>query len=99
MAWQKRGSYYYYYRSTKHRGKVTTDYLGSGPRALHTYEDDRQRQEAKTRERAIRQRVDALNAETQALCQQMTTLTRAVYTTQGYYQHHRGEWRKRRTPT
>jgi hypothetical protein len=74
-------------------------YYGNGRRAQQAYEHDRQHQEAKARERAIRQSVHTLNADTTTLTQKTDTLIKAHLLTAGYHQHHRSEWRKRRIHT
>jgi len=33
MAWEQRGPHTYYYRSIRRHGRVTKDYLGTGPLA------------------------------------------------------------------
>src|SRR6266496_2405093 len=97
MAWQKRGSHYYYYRSTKHRGKVTTDYLGSGSRAQQAALEDRERHAACLQERSEQQAWDALETHITTLNRFTTSLSQALLVDAGFYKHRRGEWRKRRT--
>jgi hypothetical protein len=99
MAWEIRGRRQYFYKTKRVNGHVLKIYYGNGRRAQQAYEHDRQRQEAKARERAIRQNVDALDTETKALYRQTMILTRAAYLTHGYSQHRRSEWRRRRTHT
>ena len=101
MAWQRRGSRFYYYRSTKQRGKVTTHYLGreSELRAQQAALEDQARHTARTQERQEQQAWEALDARVATLNTLTTLLSHALFVADGkWYRHNRGEWRKRRTP-
>ena len=98
MAWQRRGNHLYYYRSTKHRGKVTTHYLGSGLRAHQTALEDQARHTARIQERQEQQAWEALDARVATLNTLTTLLSHSLLVDGGWYRHNRGEWRKRRTP-
>ena len=98
MAWQRRGNCLYYYRSTKHRGRVTTEYLGSGLRAHQAALEDQARHTARIQERQEQQAWDALESEIAALGTLTTLLSHSLFVDGGWYRHNRGEWRKRRTP-
>jgi hypothetical protein len=67
MAWQKRGRRHYYYRSTKKKGRVVTEYLGSGVRAHQAALEDEARHTARTQERQEQQAWDALESQIAAL--------------------------------
>src|SRR5713101_2630079 len=96
MAFETRGSGQYYYRSRRVNGHVRKIYVGTGPRAQQIYEYDQQRQEEKSREQAIRQRIHDLDTNTKTLVQMTDTLIKAHLLINGYHQHNRSEWRKRR---
>jgi len=99
MAWQRRGNHLYYYRSTKHRGQVTTEYLGSGSRAHQAALEDQERHTARIQERQEQQAWDALESQIAALGKLTTLLSQSLLVVDGrLYRHNRGEWRKRRTP-
>jgi hypothetical protein len=98
MAWQRRGNHLYYYRSTKHRGRVTTEYLGSGLRAHQTALEDQARRTARTQARQEQQAWAALESQIAALGTLTTLLSQSLLVDGGWYCHNRGEWRKRRTP-
>ncbi len=97
MPWNHRG---YYRRSHRVNGRVITEYIGRGPRAdlaakldavNRDVRDLRQAAERIEREKdAVR---DALLDEFEAL---VDDLVRAHLLVEGYRQHDRGQWRKRR---
>jgi hypothetical protein len=99
MAWEQRGSQTYYYRSIRRHGRVTKDYLGTGPLAdLYAAEDAEQRAQRHTEAEAWRQdraALDALDRQVDAWWDMGTVLLKATLYTEGYYQHDRGTWRKR----
>ena len=99
MAWEQRGSQTYYYRSLRRHGRVTKDYLGTGPLAELSAAEDAERRaqrhaeaEAWRQEQAAR---DALDQQIDAWWDMSMVLLKATLYTEGYYQHGRGEWRKR----
>ena len=98
MAWQKRGSHFYYYRSTKHRGRVMTDYLGRGTRAQQAALEDQERHTALAQERSEQQTWEALDTQIKTLSTLVTALTNSTIVNAGYYKHNRSHWRKRRNP-
>src|SRR5262245_32932344 len=98
MAWQKRGNHYYYYRSTKKKGRVVTEYLGSGSWAQQATLEDQVRHTARTQERQAQQAWEALESQIAALGKLTTLLSQSLLVDGGWYRHNRGEWRKRRTP-
>src|SRR3712207_8959817 len=50
----------------------------------------------KVAQREERERLDALTAPIEELCEATETIARAALVASGYHQHNRGEWRKRR---
>jgi len=97
VSWEQRRTQHYYYRSRKIRGRIIRQYYGRGNQAERAATEDAERRAEHERERTERQHIQALNTETTTLYQHATTLVKAVYLIEGYHQHHRSEWRKRRT--
>ena len=99
MAWEQRGTQTYYYRSIRRNGRVTKDYLGTGPLAeLSAAEDAERRAQRYTEAETWRQAqaaLDALDRQIDAWWDMSTMLLKAILYTEGYYQHDRGAWRKR----
>ena len=101
MAWARRGNRKYYYRSVREGGQVTKQYVGTGSFAeLCAAMDAEQQAEREAKWDAWRQEraeMDALDAQLEAWWHASTVLMKAALYVEGYYQHDRGEWRKRRT--
>src|SRR5262245_44540118 len=102
MAWEQRGPHTYYYRSIRRHGRVTKDYLGTGPLAeLSAAEDAARRAQRHIEAETWRQEqaaLDALDQQIDAWWDRSTLLLKATLYTEGYYQHDRGAWRKRTRP-
>ena len=101
MAWESRGGVgRYYTRSVRVGGRVERQYIGSGPVAeFVASEDERRRREREARRaawRAERDAWDAIEAEAAASCRALGTLIGANLVLQGFHQHNRGKWRRRR---
>lgn len=100
MAWE-RG---YYYRVRRENGRVVREYIGRGRFAELASELDaldRQKglDEGRRDAAALRNdkaKLDALDANIEALIESTDLLARAALVAAGYHQHKRGEWRKRR---
>ena len=90
----------YYTRSRKEGGKVIREYVGGGLlgelAARTDAEERRLREEEKASRREERERLDALVAPVEELCEAAEVIARAALIASGYHQHNRGEWRKRR---
>ena len=100
MALIHRNGRTYIYRSVRQRGKVTSEYGGSGETArligrMEAIERD-ERECDRSREQAERRELDDLEEALDNLVIQANALARDALTTAGYHQHHRGKWRKRR---
>ncbi len=101
MGWEprERGGLYYT-RSRKVDGRVVREYVGTGPMAELAAEADarerRRREEEAEAWREERERMEALEAPIEELCEAAEVIARAALIASGYRQHHRGEWRKRR---
>jgi hypothetical protein len=90
----------YYTRSRKEGGRVVREYLGGGflgeLAARMDAERRRRREEEEAAHREERERLDALVAPVEELCEAAEVIARAALVASGYHQHNRGEWRKRR---
>jgi hypothetical protein len=90
----------YYTRSRKEGGKVIREYVGGGVlgelAARMDAEGRRLREEEKASRREERERLDALAAPVEELCEAAEVIARAALIASGYRRHNRGEWRKRR---
>ena len=90
----------YYTRSRKVNGRVLREYVGGGPAGELAAQTDalkrRQREEEAAAWRAERERMEALEAPVDELCEATKLLAQAALLAAGYHQHNRGEWRKRR---
>jgi hypothetical protein len=99
MGWEKRKrGGRYYTRSRKIAGRVGREYVGTGPVAEAAAAfDELARREQTVRMRAERERLESGDAAAAELDSIATVLTRAVLVEAGFHQHHRGEWRRRRS--
>ena len=99
MSWIQRGPHTYYYRSVRHGGRVTKEYLGTGPLAELAAAADVEQREERDAARAVwrqeRADLEALDQQLDAWWNASRVLLTATLYTEGYYQHDRGEWRKR----
>ena len=100
MAWLVRNDRRYFYRSVRVGGRVTRQYLGSGPEAEEAAAAiERRRADRAAQAELLRQEEEthaAAIAPLEELCDATDGLVRAALTNQGYHQHDRGEWRRRR---
>ncbi len=99
--WEKRErGGLYYTRSHKEDGRVVREYVGNGPSgelAARIDAEKRQRHQEKMAPRKEeRERLNALMAPVEELCEAAEVISRAALLASGYHQHNRGEWRKRR---
>ena len=90
----------YYTRSRKERGRVIREYVGGGilgELAAHMDAENRRlREDEEASQREERERLDALTAPVEELCEAAEVIARAALLASGYHRHNRGEWRKRR---
>jgi hypothetical protein len=90
----------YYTRSRKEGGRVIREYVGGGLlgelAARMDTEKRRRREQEKASRREERERLDALVAPVEELCEAAEVIARAALIASGYHRHNRGEWRKRR---
>ncbi len=101
MAWEsrERGGLYYT-RSRKEGDRVVREYVGGGIlgelAARMDAEERLRREEEKTSQREERERLDALVAPVEELCEAAEVIFCAALIASGYHRHNRGEWRKKR---
>ena len=101
MAWEKRergGTYYT--RSRKVNGKVLREYVGGGVlgeiAALEDEYERRRREEEAAFWEEERERLEALSAPVDELCEAAETIARAVLLAAGFRRHNRSQWRRKR---
>jgi hypothetical protein len=101
VAWEKRKGHRYYYQGERVRGRVRKVYLGTDEIAqalAHADATIRRTKELKReRERAERERLEALTSPIEELCEVADVLVRAHLLAAGFARH-KGEWRRRREP-
>ena len=101
MAWERRGSKEYYYRSERRGGRPVRRYVGAdgnATAALASAAADLRRleREVAARERhAERERLRGVEAALQKLCEASDIVARAALVGAGYHRHG-GEWRRSR---
>ncbi len=100
MSWENRGNRRYYYRRRKVGGKVVSEYLGRGYSAeLMQMLDEHERQERQDRRQAwqaIKDDEERLDAQLDEVTKAVNAYAGAVLLVNGYRQHKRGKWRKKR---
>jgi hypothetical protein len=101
MGWEKRergGPYYT--RSKKVGGRVVREYVGGGTlghlAALQDAQERQRREEEATLWKEERERLEALLAPIEQLCEAAEILHRAALLAAGFRRHQRGEWRRQR---
>jgi hypothetical protein len=95
MAWERRGNQKFYYSSHKVNGRVIKEYLGRGERAKRAALEDAQKKAIRENDRAERQEWEGIDSKIAQLHQFTKLLSHSYLLNAGFYQHHRGEWRKR----
>ena len=101
MAWEKREhGGLHYTRSKKVNGRVIREYVGGGilgEASARMDADERQQREGEAALwREERERLETLDGLTEELYEAAEVLAKAALLADGYHQHKRGEWRKRR---
>ena len=101
MGWEQRErGTRYYTRSKRVNGRVTKEYIGSGPIAeLMALRDEAERRHREEEARAWKEESEGferLDRTAGDLFELAELLTRAALVAAGYRQHNRGEWRKPR---
>jgi hypothetical protein len=96
----KRHNNIYAYQSVRHDGRVSVEYRGSGELALLMAEEDAERRAAAQEEReALQAMVEAdreLDRQLEGMAREAQDAARGELEANGYHQHARGRWRKRR---
>ena len=103
MGWEKRDrGGLYYTRSRKVGGRVVREYVGGGILGYIAALQDAQERQRREEEAALwkeeHERLEALVAPVEALCEAAEILSRAALLAAGYRRHQRGEWRRKREP-
>jgi hypothetical protein len=98
---RERGSLYYT-RSKKVDGRVIREYVGGGTLghliALQDAQERRRWEEEAASWKQERERLEALVAPVEQLCEATEVLYRATLLAAGFRRHQRGEWRRKREP-
>jgi uncharacterized small protein (DUF1192 family) len=100
MGWEKRDrGGLYYTRSKKVGGRVVRKYVGGGILGRIAALQDTQERLWREQEAALwqeeRERLEALVAPVEALCEAAEILYRAALLSAGYRRHQRGQWRRK----
>src|SRR5215213_5707938 len=101
MGWEKRERGGPYYTRTRKIGsRVVREYVGGGTlghiAALQDAQERRRREEEAALCKEERERLEALVAPVEDLCEAAETLYRAALLAAGYRRHQRGQWRRKR---
>jgi hypothetical protein len=96
MAWDQNR---YYSRSFRVDGRIIRQYIGGGEAGrLAAQHDQERREKIKLRHEAANRLMSDLKAIDEIvtiLCHRAELAARTAMCVAGYYQHHRGEWRRR----
>ena len=99
MAWEGRGSGYYYYKKKRVGKRVRSDYVGSGPIAELTAACDQISRDLllldREEKRSLVRRYDAARTATGELCDVVELLVELILVSIGFHRR-RGEWRRSR---
>jgi hypothetical protein len=85
----------YYVRHTKRNGREIREYFGRGPEAEKAAAEDARKQAERERERMEWKQLEELDSEVTEFSDLVDFLSKGTLLTEGFHQHHRGEWRKR----
>lgn len=101
MAWETRKcGGRYYTRSRRVNGRVVREYIGTGPVAELIAAQCEERRRIRDERRAVwnahTEDLESITALVDRCWKGVSGLTAAVLVDNGFYRHHRGEWRKRR---
>jgi hypothetical protein len=98
MGLKYRNGNVYYYENRRVRGRIVSEYVGSGVMALiaHRYAQERKEEREAKRRATERRRAEFINldAEIDSLIDSINTLSRGELIASGFYQHNR-QWRLR----
>ena len=97
MAWEQRGNGTYYYRKRREEGRVVSEYVGTGPRAVCLAEIDAgrraEREALREAERREREALRETDRQFDAAGDLIRALMRGALLATGYHTHKR-QWRK-----
>lgn len=100
MAWELRGGQRYYYRSVRVGTRVTKEYAGGGLMGILAADLDAEERDQRAAERerilAEHEAWSALEMPGHEVERLMDVLMAATLLTEGFRQHDRGAWRRRR---
>ena len=100
MSWEKHGSHQYYYRVQRDRqGRLHKQYYGAGAAAQRAAQEDDHQRALRKQDQHAQHPLHRLEAQLAALTHVTQTFVMATLLGQGFHQHQRGAWRKRRPRT
>jgi hypothetical protein len=89
----------YYTRSKKVNGRIYREYVGGGVigrlAAKHDQAQREKRMQRREATKLLMSDLKAIDDTVITLCHRTEIAARAAMWAAGYYQHHRGEWRRR----
>lgn len=97
MGWLSRRGNWYFYKYVRRGGRVRAVYCGNGPAAELAILDIEERKAARRAAASEAAECRRLKGQLIHVGRQMDLLVRATLVCEGYYQHHRSEWRRRRS--
>ena len=99
MSWEKRSNRQYYYRKRRLGNRVSSEYIGAGPKAIMVYESDlaarKQREQELINWVKVRSENQKIDTEVKLLNVSIMFLVRAVLLISNYHPH-KGQWRRLR---
>ena len=92
MGWETRGNSRYYYRKKRQKGKVVSEYVGTGEVALMASQLDQEQKDTIREERAEMGLLEQKEAQLNTLIKR---LIGGIFLISGFHKH-KGQWRKKR---
>lgn len=96
MAWENRETGRYFYKRTTRDGKSVRIYVGNGPAAHHASRELEEKRHHREQNKVVDSVLEELGRPILDLDLWADQLTRAALMADGYVQHHRCEWRRKR---
>jgi hypothetical protein len=99
MGWRKQHRQQYFYRKVRQEGRVKSLYLGRGPAAHLAAEEIAEAKERRLAQRealrSLQELLEPMRGQLREFAGQVRLMVAAQFLLNGFYQHHRSEWRKR----
>ena len=95
MGWEHRArGGPYYIRYTNRDGREHREYFGRGPASERAAAEDAKNQAERERERAEWKQLEEMDNDVADFSDIVDFLSQGALLTEGFHQHHRGEWRR-----